>query len=240
MRKASQGGDVSSDNESLLESDQDDSDLQRKTEKIMKRSVGAVILAAVGVLMKHISGNEVFLIGCKTNFRSKNGTIVGPMSDVLPVRLDFSRKNMSFSSLFTSLYRVFKQLKRHGNACPSSFLAKELKMDLDFKVQFEFINQHEIDEYQKLGFGLEEILAPQEVHNKENFDRLWSCTQDEYDLKFIFVEMDEQVECAIRYRQDKFDSERILKWILKFQSTLEGIDCSRRKLSVSNMISRYY
>jgi hypothetical protein len=238
-RQRTNDANQSSDNESLLESDEDENNLKRKTEKNMKKSVDAVVLAAFGVLMKHISGNEVFLIGCKTHFRS-HGLVVGPLSDVLPVRLDFSRKGMSFSSLFASLYRVFKLLRRHGNACSSRFLSRELKMDFEFKVQFEFINHLEVEEYQRLGFTIEELLAPQEIHSTEKVDRLWSNNSyDSYDVKFIFVELEDRLECNVRYLQDKFDPERVKKWILKFQSTLEGIDCSRRKLSVSNIISRY-
>jgi hypothetical protein len=233
-----QDGYQSSDNESLLESDQDEESLKAKTERNMKQSVDAVVLAAFGVLMKHICGNEVFLIGCKTHFRS-NENLVGPYSDILPVKLDFSRKGMSFSSLFTSLYRVFKQLKRHGNSCPSSYLAKTLQCELDFKVQFEFINQQELEEYKNLGFTVEELLAPHDIQYMRKCDRLWSSNPaDKFDIRFVFVETEDQLECAVRYRQDRFDSDRIAKWVLKFQSTLEGIDCSRRKLSVSSMISR--
>ena len=233
-----------SDNDSLLDFTDEDEDIVAaviEKKKLKEHSVGAVCLAAFGVLMRHITGKESFLVGVKTSFRNK-GSIVGPLSDTMPVKIDLSKKGQSFSNLFSSLYRIFKNIKRHGPSCPSAYLSKELKLDLTFPVQFHFISKREYNEWIKLGLTENDLLKPQEVgndHQNELADRLWSqSSEDDYNIKFIMIEKESTILCGVRYLSSEFDEERVTRWIAKFQSTLEGIDCSRRKLSVTSMITR--
>jgi hypothetical protein len=235
-------GNDSSENESLLESDDDD-DGKKKLERRMKhKSVGSVCLAAFGVLMRHITGSEKFLVGVCSNFRH-TGLILGPLCDVYPVKIDLSKKTVTFSNIFTSLFRIFKQIKRHGYSCPADSIKEKLGLPSDQLIEFQFISLDEYNDWNKLGFSLEDLLKPQEMR-EERFgsmqaEKLWSENKKEnFDIRFIMVEQDDSIECGVRYRNDKFEAAKIGKWIVKFQSTLEGIDCNRRKISVSAMISR--
>ncbi|KAJ3361760.1 hypothetical protein HDU91_003752 [Kappamyces sp. JEL0680] len=233
----------SSDNESLLESDDEHDSLPTRTEKKLRdKSVGAVCLAAFGVLMKHITGSDNFLVGLTTSFRAP-GLVVGPLTDTMPVKLDLSKKDLSFSSLFSSIHKVFKHIQRHGKSCPRSYISKKLQLPLEFPIEFQFVSKNEARDWESRGFSMHDILKPHEQRQEQfgtlQTERIWSSNpQDAYDIKFIMVEYDDHLDCGVRYRRDKFEEGRILRWVAKFQSTLDGIDCSRRKLSVTSMITR--
>ncbi|KAJ3259670.1 hypothetical protein HK103_001931 [Boothiomyces macroporosus] len=233
----------SSDNDSLLESDDEENTVKFSEKKMKEYSVNAVCLAAFGVLMRHVTGNNLFIIGVEMNFRSQ-GLLYGPLTDSFPVKIDLTKKGTTFSELFTSVYKIFKQIKRHGVACPLAFINKTLKTNMEFPVKFQFISNRELQEWQKNGFSIQDLLCPQE--NKEDqyesmrCERLWSINnQDDCDIKFIMIECENSLECGVKFKKDKFEDEKVLKWITKLQSTLEGIDCSRRRISISSMISRY-
>ncbi|KAJ3274001.1 hypothetical protein HDV01_003671 [Terramyces sp. JEL0728] len=232
----------SSDNDSLLESDDEENTVKYSEKKMKEYSVNAVCLAAFGVLMRHVTGTNLFLLGVETSFRSE-GLLYGPLTDTFPVKIDLTKKGTTFSELFTSIYKIFKQTKRHGVAYPLSYINRTLKTTLEFPVKFQFISNRELQEWQKLGFTIQDLLCPQE--NKEDqydgmrCERLWSINnQDDCDIRFIMIECDNSLECGVKFKRDKFEDEKVLKWITKLQSTLEGIDCSRRRISISSMISR--
>jgi hypothetical protein len=231
----------SSDNESLLESDEEDSN-KRIEKQMMRKTVNAVCLAAFAVLMKHISGRDKFLLGVPTNFRNP-GLILGPLTDIYPIKIDLSKKNKSFSSLFTSIFRIFNQIKRHSFSCPSSVISEKFGVGPNFPIQFEFVTLAELNYYKTIGLSINDILSPQEIH-EERFgsvltEKLWSDNKnDQFDIRFVMVEHENGLECGVRFRKDRFDPEKIGKWITKFKSTLEGIDCNRRRVSVGDMISR--
>ncbi|KAJ3321388.1 hypothetical protein HDV06_004373 [Boothiomyces sp. JEL0866] len=231
----------SSDNDSLLESDDEENTVKFSERKMNEYSVNAVCLAAFGVLMRHVTGTNLFIIGVEMNFRAQ-GLLYGPLTDSLPVKIDLTKKGTTFSELFTSVYKIFKQIKRHGVACPLSYINRTLKTNLEFPVKFQFISNRELQEWRKNGFSIQDLLCPQE--NKEDqydsmrSERLWSINnQDDCDIKFIMIECENTLECGVRFKRDKFEDEKVLKWITKLQSTLEGIDCSRRRISISSMIS---
>ncbi|KAI8897117.1 hypothetical protein BC833DRAFT_61906 [Globomyces pollinis-pini] len=234
--------DQSSDNDSLLEDDNDEDEKDKNQRRLLEHSVDAVCLAAFGVLMKHISGINQFTIGVNCSFRTP-GLILGPLTDILPVKIDLTKKGISFTALFASLYKVFKQIRRHGPGCPFGYISKTLKIPAEFPIQFEFISLAEKRDWQALGFSVADLISPHErtaLHFANlKAERVWTTNQQtNYDMKFIMVECEDTIECGVRYRSDRFEQEKILKWITKYQSTLEGIDCSRRKISVSSMISR--
>jgi hypothetical protein len=243
-RKKSLAPAMSSDNESLLEdSEDDDQDGKSKSEKLIKdQTVDTVCLAAFGVLVKHITGKDKFLVGVTSSMRSP-GTVIGPLTDTFPVKIDISRKSISFSSLFTSVYNILKQVKRHGLSCPSQKISSELRSATKFPIQFNFINKLEFREWKKLGLTKEHFLSsPTNIktsYQSNLVERVLAHNnQDEYDIKLVIVELEDKLECALHYDKTRFEEEKILKWVAKFNSTLEIIDNSRKRLSISSMISR--
>ncbi len=240
-KKKSEEGNDSSENESLLDSDGEESSSIRNDRKWKDKSVGGVCIAAFGVLMKHITGNDSFLVGVVTTFRS-HGLIVGPLTEIVPVKIDLSKKDLSFSGLFSSVHKIFKHIQRHGKSCPKAYLSRKLDCSLEFPVVFQFISRTEMQEWNRLGVSINDLLSRQDT--SESFgnlevERLWSRNpQDHAALKFIMVEAGDRLECAVRYCKDSFDEGKVMRWVGKFQSTLDGIDCSRRKLSVTSMITR--
>ncbi|KAJ3292741.1 hypothetical protein HK104_005074 [Borealophlyctis nickersoniae] len=248
----SSGGDDSSGADS-------DSSLGLTSRHLRLSSPGAVCLAAFAVLLKHVSGNDKFLVGITQSYRH-NGVLVGPLSDTVPLKVDFTRKGTTFNSLFGILSKELKEARRFGIACPSSVIQRQLGIEGGIPVRFEFIPFRDAEMWRQKGLSNDDILlgqyvAPSKGGAEESAssagggvagggasgesDRLWSVDeQTDFDLKLVLVEGQNSILGGMRYRKDKFDEEKVAKWIAKYMSTLEGIEFGPRKIAITNMISR--
>lgn len=242
--RKSQNHEEWSDHDSLLgsASEPEDFDAGETSHWSGSRSLNVVCLAAFSVLMRHISGMEKFLIGITYSFRYP-GSVVGPLSDTLPIKLDLSQKSLTFDALFADLFKIFHHIKIHGKSCPSPFIARTLEMPADPPVRFEFITNAQRQEWERLGFKLDDIFYENQTNCKEFAKlvshRVWAINeQDDYDLKFIIIENGSALEAGIRYRSDRFSSEKIEKWTQKYLSTLDLIDPAR-KIKLTSLISKY-
>jgi uncharacterized protein YgiM (DUF1202 family) len=197
----------SSDHESLLGSEGETSETPAGAESSWtnKKTVNVVCLAAFAVLMKHISGMDKYLLGITYNFRTPN-QLVGPLTDTLPFNVDLSSKSLTFDGLFASLFKVFHYCKRHGKACPSTQISKELAIEYNIPVHFEFITNLEREEWAKQGITVEDLLYEDEDNTKSfgTFETAAIGSLDEhsqYDVKFKLIENVDTIEAAVRYRK---------------------------------------
>ncbi|KAI8914393.1 hypothetical protein EDD86DRAFT_244598 [Gorgonomyces haynaldii] len=213
------GSDTSAENSDTEEGRQQKKELK----SINSKTVNVVCLAAFSVLLRHITGMEKFLIGITHNFRG-SGQIVGPYQDSLPSKVDLSQKGITFDVLFAHLFKVFNHAKRHGKGCPSGHIASALDVSTDIPVRFEYYTNAERLEWQTLGLTIDDLFHEaddQKPIGSLGAERLWSHNeQDEYDLKLILVENGATIEAGIRYRKDKFEEEKIFKWITKYYQTV--------------------
>ena len=241
------GGKLSDSDSNGMISSGDSSDQEEDTTDGPKRrvkSVDAVCLAAFSVLLKHISGQDKFLLGLTQSYRSRD-VLVGPLTDTVPLKIDMSKKRLEFRSLFSSLYRSLFHARQQGVACPSAKIGSKYKESQDLSVRFEFTPYKDTMGWLKNGMTREDLLCDDffaSEHHGYNIqgERLWSISEtDDYDLKLILFECKDSIEAGIRYRKDKFKEEQVMKWVTKFQSTLQSIEYSQRKIHVSTMISRY-
>ena len=209
----------------------------------MLKPTDAACLAAYSVLIRHITGREKFLLGVTSSFRTP-GVIVGPLSDTLPVQFDMTQKNGTFDGLFGRTLKQIRKAKRFGLNCPSSIIGKTQDIQVNFPIRFEFITQADTEKWLKDGLKMEDFWT-----EKGNFiqsealdiDRLWSMNEREkYDLKVVLAERGDEVVGGFRYRKDKFDEEKILKWIEKYETILHNVEYSSKKIQVSHMLSRLY
>ncbi|KAH6584639.1 hypothetical protein BASA61_006235 [Batrachochytrium salamandrivorans] len=260
---------VSSDNESLLDSEKSDNDdktvlgdsplkyesspsldrafntmaLDHHPRHVKYKSVDVICLAAFSILLKHISGSEKYIIGVSQSYR-RHGLFIGPLSDTMPIKVDVTQPGLTFDVLYGSMHKILRDTKRHGVACTNMQVASAFGITCGLDVRFEFIGLRESKEWIKRGLSVADLLCqPERCFHVDGIDtaRIWSDNEaDTYDVKLIIVETPGGLEGGMRFMNCRFSKEIALKWMLKYTSVLEGIDCGPRKILVSSLISRFY
>ncbi|KAJ3416039.1 hypothetical protein HDV05_003398 [Chytridiales sp. JEL 0842] len=220
------------------------------------KNTDSVCLAAFAVLLKHISGSDKFLIGLNTSHR-KSGVLVGPLSSIVPLKIDMGSKTSTstttFNSLLMSITRSLRENRKYLSDCPFANVAQKFNLESKFSVQFEYISQRELESWRVAGLDTRDAISMQgtytplgggvsEAEAEMYAQRMWSVNeQSTFDLKMIIVEDEGEVMVGgVQYRRDRFEEEKVVKWVAKFLTTLEGIEFGPRKLAISSMISRYY
>jgi flagellar motor switch/type III secretory pathway protein FliN len=207
-------------------------------------STDSVCLAAFAVLLKHISGSDKFLIGLNSHHR-QCGVLVGPLSSVVPVKIDLGEKGMTFNSLLASIQKSLRDSRKYAAECPFSTVAQKCDLDDRFAIQFEYISQKDSAGWRYAGLNAKDILSMHDstsrLGNSElRTHRVWSIGEHStFDIKVVIVEDSEDVIGGIQFRRDRFDDDKVTKWAAKYLTTLEGIEFGPRKLAISSMISRY-
>ncbi|KAL2911899.1 hypothetical protein HK105_208619 [Polyrhizophydium stewartii] len=211
------------------------------TKRMKVKSIEVVCLAAFAVLLKHITGNDKFLLGISQSYR-RHGLFVGPLSDTMPIKVDVSKPGLTFDSLFASLFKIFRDSRRHGVACTRLQVAGAYGITADLDVRFEFFSLRETKEWLRRGMTPADFLlgnAPCFKAEGIQTQRIWADNDtDQYDIKLVIVETPTGIEGGIRYLRCRYDEEKITKWMAKYQLTLEGIDYGPRKIPISSLISR--
>jgi hypothetical protein len=236
------------DNDILLDSDSEfedfskilDSSNRRYSRRFNTKSVDVVCLTAFAIFVKHVCGSDKCLIGNVTSFRYP-GLLVGPLSDTLPIKVDISKNGVTFDQLYESLFKSIVNCTRYGSGCSSMLISKVSENAKDLKICFEYIDNAERLDWEQVGLALEDLLSDMHDHTLNNFSykSMWSVEgQDDYDLKLIMVENADKIECRFKYRKDYFSDAKIERWIIKYQTTLDGIDPTR-KIEVASIVSKY-
>ncbi|ORX56679.1 hypothetical protein BCR36DRAFT_402649 [Piromyces finnis] len=124
-------------------------------------STEAICLAIYGVLLRHISGIEKFLIGVHQSQRRiyrECGCIIGPLSNIIPIKVDLSQKGITFYNLFANL--IFSIKKSRKVNCDYSYTQLFNFPDLpqELPVQYEFISKEESTLWRKMGLELKDIF----------------------------------------------------------------------------------
>ncbi|KAJ3172484.1 hypothetical protein HDU88_005812 [Geranomyces variabilis] len=210
----------------------------------------ATALTAFAILLKHVAGTDKFLIGYTHSFR-RNGLLVGPVTDTLPVKMDMSKKGTTFSSVFAHAARATNHAKRYGIACPSSRIEAALDTP-KLRVAFEYVGYRDAEHYRAAGLGPPELFESDSSCANGSTDTApdpgdniprpaWVDTEaDSNVLKLVLVETQTELVGGFVYRRNEFLPETIAKWAGKFAAILEGVDPTARQLSVASIISRFY
>ncbi|KAJ3183547.1 hypothetical protein HDU87_006872 [Geranomyces variabilis] len=210
----------------------------------------ATALTAFAILLKHVAGTDKFLIGYTHSFR-RNGLLVGPVTDTLPVKIDMSKKGTTFSSVFAHAARATSYAKRYGIACPSSRIEAALDTP-KLRVAFEYVAYRDSEHYRAAGLGPAELFESDSGSASGSSNTAldpggeiprpaWvDAEADTNVLKLVLVETQTEVVGGFVYRRNEFLPETIAKWGGKFAAILEGVDPTARQLSVANIISRFY
>ncbi|KAI9366048.1 hypothetical protein DFJ73DRAFT_158480 [Zopfochytrium polystomum] len=226
--------------------DQDDTGPTGDSDRRQLSSAESVCLGAFAVMLKHIVGQDKFLLGYRADFR-KSGALVGPLSDSVPMKLDLGAKGVTFNSLVGVLSKQIREARRQAQGTPYAALAKQHQLPEEFPVEFCYFSRKDTQVWQYAGIGLRELLPLEGSFTVNTGDhdvsycRLWSADKASgADLKLILAEGADKIAGALRYRRSKFDDDQVSKWVAKYMTTLEGIEFGSRKLIINNMISRYY
>ncbi|KAJ3114310.1 hypothetical protein HDU96_002275 [Phlyctochytrium bullatum] len=193
-------------------------------------SADAVCLAAFQVMLKHIMGNDKYLLGVKMSLR-KGGVLVGPLSDIMPLRVDLAKKGLTFNGLLVSVIKNLRDLKKHGGTCPYMVGAKRLELPDAFPMQFEFFTDKENQMWQYAGLNPSDILpkpvltSSEDPGKRSRVEKVW-CVDEQagFDVKLVLMEDAESISGGIIYRREKFDEDKVSKWASKYKTTLEGIE----------------
>ncbi|KAJ3228435.1 hypothetical protein HDU81_006157 [Chytriomyces hyalinus] len=245
MRQTKSKAELEHDSDDLASSGDDDdnfADIKPQNSKIC-------CLAAYAVMLKHIAGCEKFLIGSVESFRH-NGVLVGPLSDVVPVKFDFGGNETSFNAILSQLKKALRNCSRFIAESPFSETAKTLNLESEFPIQFQYFPEKETVAWRHVGMSTRDLLSMRVFSAHESkpestivdIERLWTVDEQSHtcEFKLVLVEDADEIVGAIHYRKDLYDDDKVQKWVAKFITTLEGLEYSPKKLSISNLISRYY
>ncbi|KAI9003172.1 hypothetical protein BC832DRAFT_593252 [Gaertneriomyces semiglobifer] len=194
-------------------------------------SVKPTCLAALAVVLKHITGIDQYLIGVVNSFR-RNGVLVGPLTDTIPLKVDFTRKgHHTFNALLGSVNKSLKSLRRFGQSYASTSLQSELQLST-IPIQFEFHSFQESEAWARADISADDLVrSPEKMH--------MSNPTNAPDLALVLVETRTSLIGGFRYNKSRYDVESMRKWTAKYEATLEGVDIGR-EISIASMISRFY
>ena len=211
--------------------------------RVKHKSVEEVCLAALAILVKHISGSSKYLLGVSQSYR-RHGLCIGPLTDTMPIKIDMTSKDQTFDGLFSAIMKVYQDSRRHGVAFTKTQIESILKSSCDLKVIFSFMNYREVREWVSRGLKIDDLLEQPGESFKTvgmNVERMWTTSQqDSFDIKLRLVETQDGLFGGIIYRQNVFDENKIKKWASKYQSILECVDYGPKKIPISSIISRFY
>jgi len=125
-------------------------------------STEAICLAIFGVLLRHISGIEKFIIGIHQSQRRIYQTgdcIIGPLSSVIPIKIDLSQKGITFYNLFSDLIFSIKKLRKINAEHSYAELIECPDLPEELPIQFEFISKEECELWRKMGLKIEDLFS---------------------------------------------------------------------------------
>ncbi|KAJ3030342.1 UNVERIFIED_CONTAM: hypothetical protein HDU68_009376 [Siphonaria sp. JEL0065] len=244
---------------SSISSSEDESQLSSKlaalsTEDLRPQNTKAILLTALAVMLKHISGQEKFLLGSHESIRHNSSVLCGPLTDIIPIPFDFSpSKEPTFNSLLTKVQKVLKSSTRVTAETPYAKTAeKHLHVPSDFPIQFQYFCEKETHAWRHAGLSTRDLLGMKVFNSHESkasdtapivdLERIWTVNeaQSGCEFKLTFVEDAEEIVGVVQYRKAVYDEEKVGKWVSKLVTTLEGIEFGPKKLAVSQLIARYY
>ncbi|RKP19258.1 hypothetical protein ROZALSC1DRAFT_29122 [Rozella allomycis CSF55] len=191
------------------------------------------LINSFGILIRHIIGNEKFLIGVEKR-SPPTATLVGPFTSVIPVKIDFSDRDITFHESFSE---IFSQLKRGSfhHFYPLDVLRKELAMNLDLNIRFSYVSPSDCEVWKLQGKSPEEMISVLSASHVWTFD-----SSNDYDMKLTIFDNIENLTAILQYRKDVISDKDVSRWVDKFLSILESIESSHKKLKVTSVVSRFY
>ncbi|KAI9329289.1 hypothetical protein BDR26DRAFT_872754, partial [Obelidium mucronatum] len=232
---------------------------------IRPQNTKPILLTAFAVMLKHISGQEKFLLGTHENIRHASSVLCGPLTDIIPVPFDFSpSKEPTFNSILAQVQKVLKGSSRVTAETPFAKVAKALGLsdasgDTGFPIQFQYFTEKETHAWRHAGLSTRDLLGMKVFnshdagHQKQgesgtgslgfvDLERIWTVNeaQSGCEFKLTLVEDADEIVGAVQYRRAVYDEEKVGKWVSKLITTLEGIEFGPKKLAISQLISRYY
>ena len=202
-------------------------------------NVMAVCLAAFAVILKHIKGQEKFLIGVKQDYRDE--TSLGPFSDTMPVKIDLSSKELTLNSLVAGLWSVIQEGRENVVNAPSTYVNEKVGFQ-EPSIIFEFITEKQYRDMSTFGINDDDLLQKREAADGEGkFQRLWMIDEREkFDLKLKIIDTGDELKCCFQFKMGKYELTKVSKWVDKFDGALWQIEYGTKKLLINSMISRLY
>ncbi|KAJ1513303.1 hypothetical protein HMI54_014540 [Coelomomyces lativittatus] len=254
-------GDHVKENTNDVDDDDDNGDDDEEDEQKMH-----VFLALFSILIKHIIGLETFVIGLKLNQRRTRlhqGIGIGPLTTLVPFRVDLSDLNQSLSQFVRSISMQATTMKlRAMHLAADALLYHDIHMDMTMKrengevnaktasasassssfslprIQFEWMSY---DDYHFLhkhyhyapDFFLDDVLTSSNILMKTK----WNDVSTTFDFLFRCMAIEKGKYHSGFYYPSMAPIQR---WTEKFQFLLENIDIQQRHVSIATVIGRFY
>lgn len=209
-------------------------------------SVNAVCLSAFGIILRHITGTEKFLVGVKQDYRTPDSksTMLGPQSDVLPIKMDVSENTATLNALVMNTWNSLKTGKDLGQSCPSSMLYEDLGFT-DLPIQYEFVSNSKVKAFESMGVLPEDLTHRRGTYSTEtdptSSERIWTIdTSHPFYLKLKIIDLGNELRCVFTWNREVYGSEKVFRWAEKFENTLWQVEYGARKLGLGTVISRLY
>jgi len=155
----------------LVEPDNDylsEDDIYSSSENIVNSfynnmpSTEAICLAIFSVLLRHISGIEKFILGIHQSQRriyQAGDCIIGPLSNIIPIKIDLSQKGITFYNLFADLIFSIKKSRKINADHSYTQLFDFPDLPEELPIQFEFISKEECELWRKMGLKMEDLFS---------------------------------------------------------------------------------
>ncbi|KAJ3010357.1 UNVERIFIED_CONTAM: hypothetical protein HDU68_002172, partial [Siphonaria sp. JEL0065] len=198
----------------------------------------AVYLASLFIMMKHMSGIDQFLIGVERYFH-KNILTIGLVSETVPVKANMNVSGLSFVDLVETIALSLDKLDEVGaNASFYDFISKMGK-EVAFPLQYSFYDQDQVTMWKEAGLTVDDLLELPGLLRGSKLSGLNGST--DCDAKLTIVEDKQVITGVFIYRKDQLQQETVMRWVQKYQTTLDGLPSTTKKaLTVGQLISRYY
>jgi hypothetical protein len=212
-----------------------------------KRSlVYIACLAAYCTLLKHITGQEKFVLGVRAPTEVQDADVIlGPVS-MIPLKVDLSQSNMTFGNLFSTMREQWADLSRRQ--CSASSLAWRNEVLKEYRAMQEVEKMMSVPEDLNLpvqiSYFYSDIIDPKTgLLQKENEDEqeMSLDLEEPFDLKLILCERsDGSFQGGFHYRRDAVDEERVRKWADRFASIIVNIEHAGVKATLASLIGKFY
>ncbi|KAL7748922.1 hypothetical protein RI367_005570 [Sorochytrium milnesiophthora] len=175
LNNAGQGAQVD------LGSDDEDDALSTS---FLPQSLVGLLFATFVVLLKHISGKDLFVLGLRTSQRKayfRSPVHLGPLTQTLPVRIDLRESSVQFEDLLASVTKLLETVQKQSpGVCGAELMDtirseivtrranKESALELDdsidpmaydFKVLFDYVDADAMDRLRSLGLSLDDVTG---------------------------------------------------------------------------------
>ncbi|KXS15786.1 hypothetical protein M427DRAFT_496279 [Gonapodya prolifera JEL478] len=210
-----------------------------------ERSVEAALLACLAILVRHVSGESKFLVGCRANVAGmRNGTTLGPLEMSVPVKVDMSGKAGSvFLDVFGAMWRGLR-VNEDKAAVHHTQAAMKVVSAMTVRYAFTRTVNEETNAFTRSvnGNEAETKTTVKEDTNETKSDAstlVWSHVGGVSRVLDLDVRYNPAgaVRGHVKFHRASLDATRAAKWTDKLLTIAESVAVAGQKATVPQIVS---